>query len=358
MALHKTKRATSADVARLAGVSQTTVSFVINNVASANISPETRTRVLEAIEQLNYVPHEAARTLGRKASKILGIAIPDPFNAHYQQTVAGTTDYARRHGYNTFVTGTNYDVENERLALQWLRQQRYDALILMAGTDQLELDRRLVVAEGFPIIGIGIVDVNLDCVDTEPETGERAVLEHLAGLGHRSIGYIYGTANQRLFNKRLETCLRIQQEMGLPIDERFIRRCGTTMQDGYDATRVFVQDTPAAELPTALIVVNDLLAQGTLAALHHCGFTVPNEVSVCSFDNVESSAFTIPALTTVESHAVRRGEEAARLALARLAQPQSPPMSITVPTKLIIRDSTGPVRLMPIDAAASAPTDR
>jgi LacI family transcriptional regulator len=343
MALQKTKRATSADVARLAGVSQTTVSFVINDVASANISPETRARVLEAIEQLNYVPHEAARSLGRKATKILGIAIPDPFNAHYQQTVAGTTDYARRHGYNTFVTGTNYDVDNERLALQWLRQQRYDLLILMAGTDQLELDRRLVVAEGYPIIGIGIVDPNLDCVDTEPETGERAVLQHLASLGHRSIGYIYGTANQRMFNKRLDTCLRIQRELRLPIDERFIRRCGPTIQDGYEATLAFLNEIPAAERPTGLIVVNDLLAQGTLAALHRRGVAVPQDMSVCSFDNIESSAFTIPALTTVESHAVLRGAEAARLALARLAHPQSPTMSIAVPTKLIVRDSTGPI---------------
>ncbi|PWT70237.1 MAG: hypothetical protein C5B60_12395 [Chloroflexi bacterium] len=343
MVFHKTKRTTSADVARLAGVSQTTVSFVINNVATANISPETRTRVLEAIEQLHYVPHEAARSLGRKVSKILGIAIPDPFNAHYQQTVAGTTDYARRHGYNTFVTGTNYEVDNERLALEWLRQQRYDLLILMAGTDQLELERRLVVAEGYPIISIGIVDPTLDCVDTEPETGERAVLEHLASLGHRSVGYIYGTANQRMFNKRLETCLRIQHELGLPIDERFIRRCGTTMQDGYEATLTFLEELPTSELPTALIVVNDLLAQGVLAALHRRGVGVPEEMSVCSFDNIESSAFTVPSLTTVESHAVLRGEEAARIALARLAHPQSSPMSITVPTELIVRDSTGPV---------------
>lgn len=345
MALHKTKRATSVDVARLAGVSQTTVSFVINDVASANISPETRTRVLQAIEQLNYVPHEAARSLGRKATKILGIAIPDPFNAHYQQTVAGTTDYARRHGYNTFVTSTNYAVENERLALQWLRQQRYDLLILMAGTDQLDLDRQLAVAEGYPILGIGIVDPFLDCVDTEPEMGERAVLEHLASLGHRSIGYIYGTANQRMFEKRLETCLQIQRTMGLPIEDRFIRRCGTTMQDGYDATLALCHGVPTAELPTALIVVNDLLAQGTLAALQHCHISVPGQMSVCSFDNIESSAFTIPALTTVESHAFQRGEEAARVALARLAHPQSPPMAITVPTKLIVRDSTGPVPL-------------
>jgi DNA-binding LacI/PurR family transcriptional regulator len=343
MALHKTKRATSSDVARLAGVSQTTVSFVINNVASANISSETRLRVLQAIEQLNYVPHEAARSLSRKASKILGIAIPDPFNAHYQQTVAGTTEYARRHGYNTFVISTNYEVENERLALQWLRQQRYDLLILMAGTDLLDLDRQMAVAEGYPILGIGVVDPKLDCVDTEPETGERSVLEHLTALGHRSIGYIYGTANQRLFEKRLETCLRIQRDMGLPIDERYIRRCGTTMQEGYDATVALLREIPAAELPTALIVVNDLLAQGVLAALHRCGIAVPDEMSVCSFDNIESSAFTIPALTTVESHAVLRGQEAARLALARLAHPQSPPMSIAVPTELVVRDSTGPV---------------
>ena len=110
--------------------------------------------------------------------------------------------------------------------------------------------------------------------------------------------------------------------------------------------RVYSSKTrPRPSFRRALIVVNDLLAQGTLAALHHCGIAVPSEMSVCSFDNVESSAFTIPALTTVESHAVRRGEEAARLALARLAQPQSPPMSITVPTKLIIRDSTGPARI-------------
>jgi LacI family transcriptional regulator len=134
------------------------------------------------------------------------------------------------------------------------------------------------------MLGIGIVDPNLDCVDTEPETGERSVLEHLASLDHRSIGYIYGTANQRLFDTRLETCLRIQRAMGLPVDERFVRRCGATMQDGYEATLALCQEIPAAELPTALIVVNDPLAQGTLAALNRCGVLVPQEMSVRSFD--------------------------------------------------------------------------
>jgi LacI family transcriptional regulator len=143
------------------------------------------------------------------------------------------------------------------------------------------------------------------------------------------LGIFYGTANQRLFDKRLETCLRIQRDMGLSIDDRYIRRCGTTIQEGYNATLALIHEIPTAELPTALIFVNDLLAQGVLAALHRCGVAVPDEMSVCSFDNIESSAFTIPSLTTVESHAVLRGQEAARLALARLAHPQSPPMSIT-----------------------------
>ena len=337
------RRPTSLDVARLAGVSQTTVSFVINGITDAGIAEETRARVLEAVSQLDYHPHEAARNLRNRSSHILGMAIPET-NPHLLEIAMGVEDYALSKKYGLFLAITDFLASKEQRSLEWLQQQRYDALILMS-RNKIVLQEEIYAlrTKGYPITILGFPGPGVDSVLVDEKQGQEELLRHLAALGHQRIGYIYGVADQTLFSERLDSCLAIQQSIGLPVIERFIRRCGPTVNEGYAATLALLADCAGSELPTALIVVNDALATAALSALYSVGLSVPAHMSVASFDNTPNSAFTLPPLTTVDCEARVIGAEAARLTIERLITPDRPPENIYTHSKLIIRASTGPV---------------
>ena len=343
--IKRVRRPTSIDVARLAGVSQTTVSHVINDVQTSSISEATRARVLQAIEQLDYHPHEAARNLRSQSSHTIGMAIPEAYNEHLLEIAVGAENYTLSKNYGLFLSITNFDPAREQLSLHWLQQQRYDALILISRNKGiLYKDLLGLRAKGYPITVLGFDDTKMDSVSVDNTQGEKELLHHLKELGHQRIGYIYGVAEQTLFGSRLESCLALQQQMGIPVVERFIQRCGPTANDGYVATQKLLANCAGMERPSALIVVNDLLASATLAALYNADITIPRDMSVASFDNTPNSAFTLPPLTTVDCEARVIGAEAARLTIERLLTPERPSENIYTRSKLIIRSSTGPAR--------------
>ena len=340
----RVKRPTSHDVAQLAGVSLTTVSFVINDVATAGISEETRARVHEAIAQLDYQPNDAARSLRSKATRIIGLAVPEANNEHHQETAAGVEAYARSKGYSVFRSITNFDANEERRCFQLLKQRRFDALILSLSTGNILLDEiHTIRKQGYLITGLGFYlhNVEVDNVRVQPLSGERQLIEHLVSLGHRRIGYIYGVANHTIFNERLEACLAVQRKFGIPVVDAWLRRCGPTMHDGYRATQDLLTNCANTDRPTALIVVNDLLSSGVLAALFAAQIAVPAQMSVASFDNTPLSEYMLPPLTTVDCDARSMGEHAARLTLERLTVPQRPREDMETFARLIVRASTG-----------------
>jgi len=337
------KRPTSRDVARLAGVSHTTVSFVVNDVSTAGISEETRARVHAAIAQLDYHPHEAARSLGRQASRVITVAVPEANNAHHQETVAGVEGYARERGYSTVRSITNFDHDEEFRCLRWLKQRRTDALILsIAPGRALDDEIRSLRAQGHAITRLGTYEATVDSVRVKEAAGERHVLDHLVMLGHRRIGYIYGVVDHDALRGRLDTCLAIQRAHGLAVVEEWVCRCGPTLEDGYRATRALLAACAGATRPTALVVVNDLLASAVLGALFAEGIAVPTEMSVVSFDNTPLAAYMVPPLTSVDCEARLMGAQAARLTIERLDSLHQAPVHLETRARLIVRQSSGP----------------
>jgi DNA-binding LacI/PurR family transcriptional regulator len=340
---HK-RRPTSLDVARLAGVSQTTVSLVLNEVSTATISEDTRTRVREAIAQLDYYPHEGARSMIRRATHSLGVAIPDTNNPYCQEIVAGIEEYADSRGYSVVVIGTNFDVARERRCLLWLKQRRFDALIRCSGTGSaLEEETLALRNQGYHVTALGLEHVapDIDCVTPPAQTGEQLLVDHLAELGHQRIGHIYGVADHQNLGERLATCLTLQQARGFPIVDAWVRRCGPTIGEAYAATEAMLSECEPANRPSALIVVNDLLAMGVLAALSGAGIQVPTTMSVASFDNTPLATYTIPPLTSVDQDSRTLGRQAARVTIERLATPDGPPMFVETTARLAVRKSTG-----------------
>jgi DNA-binding LacI/PurR family transcriptional regulator len=340
----RAKPPTIRDVARLAGVSHTTVSFVINNAKSQTISSETRTRVLAAIKELDYHPSEAARSLNRRTSLLIGMAMPEAHNAHYLEIAAGVESYTEEHQYSVFQVNTHFDIERERACFSLLKQQRFDGLIIIPSTGQkLYHEMQQAFDQGYPVVSLGIYDARIDNVRAETETGERQILEHLISLGHHRIGYIHGVIDHTVLDYRLETCLRLQREMHIPVVDHWIKRCGPTVEDGYQAAIELITRYHDDQRPTALIVVNDLLATAVIAALHASGIAIPREMSVAAFDNTQIALHTVvPPLTSIDYSAHEMGMRAAQLILDRISDYERPRARLEMRARLMIRGSTGP----------------
>ena len=338
------KAPTIRDVARLSGVSHTTVSFVINDVVGESISEETRARVMEAVRILDYHPSEAARSLNRRTSTLIGFAFPESENAHYQEIAAGIESYVEEHNFGLFRVLTNFADAREERCFTWLKQKRYDGLILIPASGlRLKEELNLLFDQGYPIVTLGVMHSRVDNVQAELERGEREILQHLFELGHRRIGYIHGVTDHTIFDYRLDACLRAQQRLGLPIKDDWVLRCGPTVVDSYHATKTLFEGCSHADCPTALVVVNDLLANAAVTALSSLGLRVPQDVSIATFDNTKLAQYTVfPPLTSVDYQAYEMGRQAAELLLARLAQRDRPRVHLEMRARLIVRQSTGP----------------
>ncbi len=351
------KKPTQADVARLAGVSRATVSYVLNGVATERvlISEATRQRVLAAIEELGYEPDARAQALRSGHTKTVGLILPEIQNPHFWQTADGVEQELRAAGYHLLLSSADLSPEYGDDIFKELSRHRIDGLILMSafvlqsakGQETLNqlLERR------FPIVKIG-EHPTVDCIVSNYRTAAREAMVHLLELGHRRIGLIYGVRAARDASEsehppvdlsggldRLLTYQECLQEAGIPVDPALIIPCGTSLEDGYRAAQQLLE-LPLR--PTALLVINDLLAIGALRAAGDLGLRVPADLSVVGFDDIPMANYLIPRLTTSSKDMVRVGREAVRLLLARIRNPDRPPQRVEVQARFIVRESTGP----------------
>jgi DNA-binding LacI/PurR family transcriptional regulator len=337
------KKPTLKDVARLAGVSYQTVSFVVNNVPV--VTEATRQRVVAAIEQLHYTPDPAARSLRLGQTHIIGLMIPDAHNPHFWQTVSGAEEEALANGYSLLLATTSMNKDREELAFQALLKQHLDAIIPLFTYPEnftralLSLQRRHIPF-AISASGAKLPDVAMDVVYARFEQAARQLMDHLLDLGHRRIAMICGVGRSGLGNDRIEAYRAALDNAGIPRDLRLEVICGNTLTDGYHAAETLLDiDSP----PTAIIGINDVLAFGAMQAVLRRGLRVPEEISIAGFDDLPLSSLIYPALTTGRVDGAEIGRQCVRLVLERLANPDLPPREINIPTHLVVRESTGPV---------------
>lgn len=345
------KRPTQVDVARLAGVSTATVSYVVNGLPNSRvpISEDTRQRVLDAVAELGYIPDARARALASGDTKTIGLITLDIHNPHFWETIDGVEQEARASGYHILLSSTTPDYKYAEDIFKDLSNRRIDGLILM-GTfiDQSEeaqntLDQ--LIKRRMPIVEISDrfnVNHNVDRVVSDYREATMEVMAHLLSLQHRRIGLIYGVATRELGEDRLQPYQESLQAAGLPVDEDLVIECGLTIEDGYQAARQLLE---RPSRPTALLAINDLLAIGALRAAGDLGLSVPDDLSIAGYDDIPMAKYLMPRLTTASKEASRLGQEAAKLLLARLRNPDRPRQEISVPSRLIIRESIGPAPL-------------
>jgi LacI family transcriptional regulator len=291
-------------VAKRAGVSKATVSRVING--TARVIPETAKRVHKAIKELDYYPDINARTLGSGRSGLYGLIISDITNPYFPELVKAFEDIAIEHGQEVLISNTGYDPKRMEKCVIRMLQRKVDGLAVMTS----EFDEHLIE----PISKRKIPTIFMDTkkptgtaslVNIDYASGVSEALKHLVELGHKRIAFISGPLGLGSARTRAEAFRAGLREHGLSVEKRWIQEGDHRVEGGREAMeRILV----AGNAPTALLASNDLTAIGAMDAIRQHGLSIPADISVIGFDDIQLSAYTQPPLTTVH---VPRGEVAA-----------------------------------------------
>jgi DNA-binding LacI/PurR family transcriptional regulator len=334
--------ATSADVARLAGVSRATVSLVLNGHAKAiRISDQTRTRVTEVAEQLRYTPNHAARSLRRRSTKLLSFVLPTLDNPYFSEVVGAAQLAAQAHGYSVSVIPSRNDLAPFDIA-SILQSAACDGII-MAGHDNCgAADLGQLVERGVAVVVLQekSSDPRIYSVSVDLEAGGYLATQHLIGLGHRSIAHVTERLRpDRRRHDRLDGYRRALREAGIGFDPRLVVTTANSMAGGAEALDCLMER--ADNRPTAAFLYNDQLAVGALHALRKRGMTVPRDFAVVGFDGVAVGAFTAPPLTTIDHPREELGRLAIEMLVAAIGGFASGVKNHLLPIKLVVRGSCG-----------------
>jgi len=336
------RRITSQDVARRAGVSRTTVSFVLNDVKEANISEETRQRVLAAAEELQYVPDATAQALASGRTRTLGMV----FRTHphgvadlpHMQILQGLMSVASQSGVRLLVDIVN---ENDPAAtyVSLSRNKRIDGLIL---SDPRVDDHALynLLNDDFPIVLLGrLPSVKVSSVEFDNRGGVRTAVDHLVSQGHRRIGFIgYAPVSFTGVSERLSGYRDALAAADITFDEHIV-----CFGDFNDTGAGFASATKLLELPeppTAIFVSSDVLAFATLTAIHQHGLRIPDDIAVVGFDDNPLSRYAYPPLTSVYLPFEDMGRRAGEMLVDLLSHPDAPKREILLDGQLIVRESS------------------
>lgn len=324
------------EVALRAGTSYTTVSHVINN--TRYVSEDIRQRVLKAMEELGYQPNALARSLRSGKTHTFGLILPDSSNPFFAEVARCMDREAIQHGYNLILCNTEDDPQKEKMYLDLLGQRRADGVLLLSEAVQIATIRELQ-SQGVQLVGVvhEINDVEMDTVLSDSRQGGGLAACHLVEAGHRRIGVIQGPVDSIASEERFKGFADALTEAGMSIDPALVAH-GNYHPDA--AHRVALEWLRCPEPPSAIFACNDLMAMGVLRAAAETGHSVPKDLALVGFDDIELASYTVPALTTV----VQPIEELARVSVTMLVQRvegfDGGPRRRLLPTSLVVRGSS------------------
>jgi LacI family transcriptional regulator len=329
---------TISDVAKRAGVSTMTVSRVINH--SGYISQDTLERVEKAIADLGFVPNALARSLRFKQTKTIALVLTDITNPFFTTVARGVEDASSENGFTVMFCNTDESEAEEAENLNTLLQKQVDGVLLVpAGSSNESIN--YLQERNIPVVVLDrrVPDVKVDTVRCDSIPGAFEMTQHLLDLGHRRIGLISGPMKISTSEDRVTGYLQAMHAAGIEIDPEWIHYGLFTQTSGYQLAQKLIKLKPR---PTAIVAGNNFIAIGAYAALREAGLHIPNDISLVTFDDLHSRLVLEPFLTTVDQPAYEMGYEATRLLLEYMsAEPPMEPREIILPTRLIIRSSSG-----------------
>ncbi len=328
------------DVAKKAGVSSMTVSRVING--KRDVKPETREKVLKAIEEIGYVPNSLARSFVLQKTKTIGLVITDITNPFFTTLARGVEDTAMNNQFSVIFCNTDEDPEKELLYLEVLARKRVDGVILASASGKRTPLKSLFI-KNIPVVlidrGIEGLD-DLDVVKGDSVQGSYLLTKHLISLGHRWIGIIVGDRNISTAEDRVEGYRRALAESGILVDENLIKFSRYSRDGGYNSTKELLS---LEDRPTAIFGGNNFIAIGALVAIRELGLKVPEDIALVSFDDIESLSQVYPFFTVVNQPAYSMGVIAAELLIRRIEGMDTveETRKVILQPELIIRESAG-----------------
>lgn len=332
-------RAKIKDVAALAGVSSATVSYVLNGKCS--ISEETKSRVMEAIEELDYVPNLAARGLSMRDSKLIGVVVPQTepgdrlmFKNSFYSEILGSIEYfARQKGYHIIISAT--DANESYLTLA--RQRNLDGIIVI-GMYPDDFYHQMKKTQ-IPIVLIDSYcnDHYYHNVRIDDAYGSYLATKYVLENGHRQIAFFAGQLKESgVMKKRLLGYRQALEEYDVPFKKRYVFEGEIEYQSGI----ILAQKLVGANLPiTAVVAAADILAISAMKGFYEAGKKIPDDYSIIGFDDLEISQYLVPGLTTIKQQISLKGQKAVELLLKHIEDPTLSKQEEILPLQLVERGS-------------------
>lgn len=324
------------DVAKLAGVSKTTVSRVVNGQVD-QVAPETLSKVHQAITILGYIPNTIASSLRTERTNIVMLIIPDITNPFWPEVARGIQDLMGREGYSVVFANNDWNGKHEVDYLDKARRNRLDGILI----NPIQVTEREILASGIPtvIMGLRAEYPKIDMVGSDSYNATQKALEYLTRLGHQRIGLLLGQSMHSSMHSRLSSYYEFFERSGIAPNEQWV------VPVSFDSSGGMVGMKQLLELdqhPTAVLASNDLIAIGALHIAAQLGYRIPEDISVMGIDDIYAASATIPPLTTIRKQKYEMGYQAAKLLLERMqGKGMEEPRVVKIPCELIVRGSTG-----------------
>lgn len=324
------------DVARLAGVSTSTVSHVINN--NRFVSEQVREKVDQAIRELNYAPSALARSLKIKQTRTIGMLLTASSNPFYSEVVRGVENSCYERGYSLILCNTEGDEERMNRSLETLMQKRVDGLLMMCTETHLpsaEILNRypsvpMVMMDWAPFEGRG------DIIQDNALLGGELATQHLIDRGYTRIACIAGPQDKTPARLRLEGFHKAMAKSGLSVPPVYVVDGDFEFQGGFNAmNQLLTLDT----LPEAIFTSNDAMAVGVYHALFQAGLRVPQDIAVMGYDNIELARYLTPPLSTIHQPKDELGELAIDTLIHRMSDPDASQQTLVLTPELVERGS-------------------
>lgn len=328
-------------IAQKANVSVATVSRVLNN--SKRVSAELRQRVMEEVERYDYRPNFQARGLILDKSSLIGVIMPNISNIVQTSILEGIEQYVTDFGYQVMINNIGTSFLREKKGFQTMREWCIDGIILLHENTPDELSELLRIVEGIPIVlgSVNVQDCTLPSVGIDEERAAYDAVSYLARLGHRRIAGIFSSGHT-LGTLRLSGYESALTDAGLPFDPACALHIDTCTPEGGVCAAKRLMQLP--DRPTAVFCTNDEIAMGAMQHFIRHGLSVPGDISVIGFDDINFATLVTPRLTTIHQPIREIGTKAAQLLLAEIEAKTGGAQHLTLNHDLVIRDSCAPPR--------------
>ena len=327
------------DVAKLAGVSTATVSRTL--ASPDKVSEATRNKVQQAIDKSGYVANTLARNFRRRKTNMVLVLVPDITNTFFAGVIQGIEWVAQRHNYRVLLGDTQYNPEGEKAYAELVAQKQADGIITLGENIPFTYRKgRKTIDPSWPPLAMACeyhTDIPLPTVCIDNEAAAFEAVNHLIEAGHTQIAYINGPADSPICKDRLKGYRKAMNSIGITATKPWIVEGNYSAESGRQSMAALLA---ANERPTAVFAANDEMAIGAMAEIKAQGFSIPDDISIVGFDDINFAAYCDPPLTTIRQPRHDIGKKVMLSMLSLLNDKSVPEQHVVLPHELVCRGST------------------